>query len=708
MSSKISQPFRPRARLLQLLGDELIGNARLAIFELVKNSYDADANDAIVHFSLDNAEESSITVTDDGHGMTPDEIREVWLEPGNDHRLQQRRDNRRSPLHNRLPLGEKGLGRFAVHKLGNLIKLVTRASDSDECSVEIDWRELIEQPYLDSFPVTIHVGVPETFTGDNTGTRIEIRQLRANWTRGEIRRLYTQITSICSPFEQQSEFQAKLLVSGKEEWISDLPDVSEILRNAIWKFSFNVDDNGKFDWKYDFRQVPGLNLEPRSTNKSAEPLQLFEKKGASWTTEKTIAKQPEFEGVGPVSGVFYAYDRDTPLRQFLPNFANVRNYLDKNGGIRVYRDGIRVYDYGEPGDDWLGLDLQRVNRPTFRVSRNLVLGAVNLSLQHSTGLIEKTSREGFVENDSYHRFRAIVRSVLGTFEPERNIDKERIRIVTRKPSDPETDRFEKPLEEMRRELDKRRIRDEFEVHLKKIENNYYSMQEILLSAGISGLNLAVVFHEVERGVRFLYKSILDGIDMENAARQARDLTELLDGFAILLKRDSKKVHSLSRLANTACKFSELRFRWHNINVTNNFAQQNNDGIKSRFAFNLVSGALNNLLDNSIYWLRVRHSETDVTKSPSDRKIYIGLSDEFDVGPSIVVADNGTGFRGDDPATLVRPFFTRKTEGMGLGLFYANLVMQLNGGQIAFPSPKEIKIPEEFDGAVIAMIFERMD
>ena len=123
---------------------------------------------------------------------------------------------------------------------------------------------------------------------------------------------------------------------------------------------------------------------------------------------------------------------------------------------------------------------------------------------------------------------------------------------------------------MRRELDKRRIRDEFEVHLKKIENNYYSMQEILLSAGISGLNLAVVFHEVERGVRFLYKSILDGIDMENAARQARDLTELLDGFAILLKRDGKNVHSLSRLANTACKFSELRFRWHNINVTNEF------------------------------------------------------------------------------------------------------------------------------------------
>src|SRR5580692_13145067 len=74
--------FRPRARLLQLLGDELIGNPRLAVFELVKNAYDADANHVIVTLDLRSLQNPSIKVVDDGEGMTIDTIRDVWLVPG--------------------------------------------------------------------------------------------------------------------------------------------------------------------------------------------------------------------------------------------------------------------------------------------------------------------------------------------------------------------------------------------------------------------------------------------------------------------------------------------------------------------------------------------------------------------------------------------------------------------------------------------------
>ena len=74
------------------------------------------------------------------------------------------------------------------------------------------------------------------------------------------------------------------------------------------------------------------------------------------------------------------------------------------------------------------------------------------------------------------------------------------------------------------------------------------------------------------------------------------------------------------------------------------------------------------------------------------------------GPAIVVADNGPGFH-DLPEMMVRPFFTRKPEGMGLGLFYASLAMELNDGQLSFPQKGEVEIPEGFDGAVAAMIFK---
>ena len=98
---EIKQPFRPRARMLQLLGDELIASDRLAIFELVKNAYDADASRVIVRLNLKEFKEPTITVRDNGEGMTLKVIQSVWLVPGNDHRKKQRALRKRTPKHNR-------------------------------------------------------------------------------------------------------------------------------------------------------------------------------------------------------------------------------------------------------------------------------------------------------------------------------------------------------------------------------------------------------------------------------------------------------------------------------------------------------------------------------------------------------------------------------------------------------------------------------
>ncbi len=703
--SETSQPFRPRARVLQLLGDELIGSARLAVFELVKNAYDADANEVVVRLDFGSDPGPVITVTDDGEGMTLDVLRSVWLVPGHDHRRKQRLADRRTSRHRRLPLGEKGLGRFAVHKLGNLITLVTRARDSDECVVEIDWNELIAKPFLDEAPVTIKMRRPRVFTGEKTGTRIKVRQLRTtDWSRGEVRRLHNQITSICSPFEEPSGFQATLRVPGREHWIEDLPDVSKILDHAIWKFSFRI-DNGSFDWIYEFRQVPGFKLGGRTVEKSADRLKLPSRSGDDRMEKKVVADDSDFDGIGPVTGEFHVYDRDREVRQRMPNIRLLENYLDETGGVRVYRDGIRVYNYGELGDDWLGLDLRRVNVPTRRISRNIILGAIHLSLKESTGLVEKTNREGFVENESCLQLRRIVLGALGALEAERQLDKERIRRLTEKRDDPTATRIEKPIQELRRELERQGMRDKLEGYVARIENQYRNMQETLLAAGMSGLNLAVVFHEVERGVRALHQAISEGADMKSAARQTRDLMRLLDGFATLLRRDSKQEHSGRKLVKAARRNNLLRLRHHHVRLVCPLLEEDEPGFHSRFAFGLVLGALTNLVDNAFYWLRVRWPEVSAKSGDHQRKLYIDLSRDFDAGPAIVVADNGPGFQGDEPENLVRPFFTRKPDGMGLGLYYTNLAMELNGGQLAFPQPGEVELPDGFDGAVVALIFK---
>ncbi len=699
-STEIIQPFRPRARLLQLLGDELIGNPRLAVFELVKNAYDADANTVTVRIDLSAEDEATITVRDDGEGMTLDVLQSVWLVPGDDHRRKQREQHIRSPKHDRLPLGEKGLGRFAVHKLGNRIRLTTRAHGCEECIIDINWNNLIDQSFLDEAHVRVTTQSPDIFTDGTTGTQIEIQELRPPiWNRREIRKLYIQIMSICSPFSDPGDFRATLQVPGHEEWISKLPDFATILDRAIWKFDFELKD-GTFNWTYEFREISGFNLESRKIIKENAPLQL--PKSGRNDKDKIIADKIITKDIGPVRGQFYVFDRDREVLQQMDHIQPMTKYLDGNGGIRVYRDNIRVYNYGEQGDDWLGLDLRRVNVPTRRISNNIILGAIHLDLDSSSGLTEKTNREGFVENEAYHHLCSIVLGALATLEHERQIDKDRIRSLTKKPSDPVISRIEKPIQELREVLKDHDVAESFEPYVTRIERNYEDMQETLLTAGMSGLNLAVIFHEVERGVRTLHQVIADGQDLDGALKQTQELMRILDGFSSLLRRGSKKQHDSRNLFKKVKQFNALRFRYHCVNLSCPPLEDINLNFKSTYSLGLVLGALSNLIDNALYWLRIRWPENNQL---SERRLYMGTSDKFSNRPAIVIADNGTGFQEDSPANLVRPFFTRKPDGMGLGLYYAHLAMELNSGYLAFPRPGEVEIPDGYDGAVVALVFK---
>ena len=142
--------FKPRARLILQLGDQLIKNESIAFLELVKNAYDADATRvSIVMEKVDDPENGKIIIEDDGCGMTPEIITNVWMEPGSDFKEKMFRENIRTPKFKRLPLGEKGIGRFAVHKLGNLIEVITRAENNPEVVLSIDWSLFNKSDYLE-------------------------------------------------------------------------------------------------------------------------------------------------------------------------------------------------------------------------------------------------------------------------------------------------------------------------------------------------------------------------------------------------------------------------------------------------------------------------------------------------------------------------------------------------------------------------------
>ncbi len=704
-------PFRPRARLLQLLGDELIGNPRLAVFELVKNSYDACAREVEVKLGGLNTGSPWIEVLDYGEGMTFETLRDVWLVPGHDHRKLARVAGTRSRC-GRLPLGEKGLGRFAAHKLGDKIKLETRAAGHAECVVEIDWLELTQgDGFLSDAPVKIRSREPETFTGDQTGTRIRIDALRPPaWTRGEVRRLHRQVTSICSPFETPEGFAVSLEVPGKEDWFKDVPSIPELLDRAFWNFSFSFDGRD-FSWRYEFRPVGLPKLEGRVKVEPKDQLLLLPEKDLVKETEtkkppkprKIVADEETLRGIGPLHGEIHVYDRDREVLLLLPDSQLLKTYLDEQGGLRVYRDGIRVYNYGEPGDDWLGLDLRRVNIPAKRLSRNLIIGALHLEMGESSSLVEKTNREGFVENDAFHRLQGIVISIVSTLERERRIDKNRIRDVLQKRAPGDRRGIEGPLDDLKKELKKANVYERCERLILDIEKRYQEMQDELLQPAVASLNLSLIFHEVERGVRELLRAVQNHEPPEQLERQARDMATLLEDFSQLLRRHEKKAQPIAMVVDQMRRINLIRFKVHRVILDCDVAMELDPGFVATFSLGLVLGALNNLIDNAIYWMRVRWVEVPENWESSPRKICIRITRDLEGGPCLVVADTGPGLR-DNPEDLVRPFFTRRPEGMGLGLYYANLVMELSGGRLLFPERGDVDLPQEFDGAVIALQF----
>ena len=129
--------FKPRADILIQLGDQLIKNENIALLELVKNSYDANATLVNLEFyDIDKPLIGSINIQDDGDGMDIETVTNVWMEPGNTHKKELLTQDKRPK---RLPIGEKGIGRFGAYKIAQKIKLITRAKNQKEIIVNIDW-----------------------------------------------------------------------------------------------------------------------------------------------------------------------------------------------------------------------------------------------------------------------------------------------------------------------------------------------------------------------------------------------------------------------------------------------------------------------------------------------------------------------------------------------------------------------------------------
>jgi len=695
--------FKPKARIILQLGDQLIKSENIAVLEIIKNSYDACAQKVKVKMNnLNNPENGSIIIEDDGYGMDYKLLRDVWLVPGTTFKKNQIESEEFISPCSRIPLGEKGIGRFGAHKLGEEIEVITREKGKKEAVLKIKWKDFDNDDMLDRVPINLSERNPEIFKEDRTGTKIIIQKLKNKWTRGTVRSLYTAINSLNSPFDSDSSFRVLFKID-QIEWLRGLLSFEEIKDNALFTAEAELEDNQIVSLKYEFTPWTTLKKLKGRIYEIEAPVDMMQKEYDE-SEKKRIFKDIDLSEyrVGRVKLKMLIFDLDTNLMSLggIQDKRGFKTYLKDNGGVRVYRDGIRIYDYGEPGNDWLSLDLERVNLPAARISNNIVIGAIYLDRLASRDLIEKTNREGFIENDAFRTFFSAIRFTISQIVTQRNIDKEKLRSHYGKnlPKEPVIGTLSVLREKIRSaQLNDSKLKEDILGMLSEIEDDYKTISEIYIRSASAGLGLSIVIHEIEKIISELLKVVDETKSSDRIKSLTKHLGELIQGYSALIRKRSRKTADLKQIIRDALWNIDFRLRSHKVDIIKDFEKDKDFETVVKCSDGLIIGTIINIIDNSIWWLNYGKVQ--------NRKVWIDITNEHPDHLTILIADNGPGFT-LPPEEVIKPFISSKDGGIGIGLHLAYEIMNSHGGDLIFPEADDFSIPQEFKtGAIVGLAFK---
>lgn len=455
-------PFNISARAARLIGQENFANAEGAIIELVKNSYDADATVSLVFFC---ESDNSLFIVDDGDGMTEDIILKHWMTIGTDNK-----NNNLATRKSRIKTGAKGIGRFALDRLGVECELITKTTESQAISWKVSWSQfdgagkslsdvkatLEELPNIDFKERVANdlasLELPEDFFSkhflNNSGTIIKINSLRDKWIEPNISLLFQNLEILIPPLETSSfaiyVYYSTLLDRYGQIKPAPFDDYDYKLSAQI-----TTDKNVKVTVLRNELLIDSLkdrNFFENSTLKGELYEQAVFENGnfiINTTLEKLV---PGFKGIdrsnqlnkiGPFDFTFYFLkrgggqerdenDRVFPYRPF--NYSTRVQLLDRYGGIKIFRDNFRVRPYGEPKSsafDWLDLGIRAAQSPTvtklgYRVRPNQVYGIITISRVNNPAFQDKSNREGLQENETFSVFKQLLTAIIAIFENDRN------------------------------------------------------------------------------------------------------------------------------------------------------------------------------------------------------------------------------------------------------------------------------------------------
>ncbi len=376
-------PFSFHPGVFQILGEELVSDPIIALAELVKNSYDADAEH--VRIELVSQPERMITVSDDGHGMTRHDVSDGWLVVGTP--LKREPEKPRSRNKGRVLVGSMGIGRLAAFSIADTVEVTTVAGDGYSRHFSIRLSEITDLESLSNLKVDVST---ERKPDAPTGTVIRLTEVKQWLDEEQIVALKRRLGALLGP-EESEDFNIHLVIDGEDEPLA----LEEVLPEAPITVEALVSEDG----------VATVSL--NATKELFLGDARIPKGGWEFTSDLRYDKLP-----GVKIKAFWYPLGDRPARQYWKLVG--QDVISEAAGVRVYRDGIRVLPYGEPGDDWLELErtyvkagaVQRHPRPSS------VVGWVVSWREKNPGLKDTANREGLKNTPAFGQLRRFGKEVF--------------------------------------------------------------------------------------------------------------------------------------------------------------------------------------------------------------------------------------------------------------------------------------------------------
>ena len=680
--------------IVELLGLQNFSTSESAILELVKNAYDANALHLYLSFQDD-----SLEIKDDGSGMDDSDIRNHWMHIGKSEKKYQVIDENNNV---RIQAGSKGVGRFALSRLGRSIELISKKDNCEPVIWKTDW---------------INATVETISNVNYRGTRICIKQLREKWSN-------KRIDNLCKFLEltyKDSSMELHILYDSKDVIIPQ--HFTPVKPGINCKSSIQlVFDNGKLITRVSSDEF----LE--EAKKYCPDIDIYQFESSvdiySELRNEEIGEligddlQKKIAELGNFTATLYFNLVSSPaeIEKFLYKYKDTPEVIE--GGVILYRNAFSISSY-EGKKDWLGLGKRSRKSPAaathptgaWRVRENQIAGYVDIDKQENRVLQDLANRQGLDENEYYQLFVEIIIIGIAEFERYRQSIIRKINIKNKEEEEKKTpvlDKISRSPESIKQlsneearqlaieikdakkgEKESRKIKEETEARYK------YDVR-ILNVLATTGLKASSIAHEMKNDMSMLdswYSLVVDALrkyDMwdelnseDNTKFAFQNVPELLENtdestrkislfMGTMLEDIEKrqfetKNQEVMPLLDSIKKSWERDYAWIDITINSD------PGIEHPISEDVLQVIFDNLILNT---LQQNDKKNHVNVVIKVRKVMENLQIDY--------YDDGVGLDKkylNNPMKILEVHETTRRNGHGLGMWIVNNTCVMSGGSV---------------------------